>query len=518
MRASRFILGAALALLLLVIIYAVVAEPEWAQKTYWTAHYVENPWRVYQRSDGTFDDAAALALRRATGRAAPTPGDHILSATVITRNILSQEHRPERDRTGAPTRAALEQAHLRREMFDEARGHYMAALTGLGPRHMEARVGGAAAEEVRAAAAEEARGGAGTNEFDTNIEFIIDAAVGFAFGGLHELLANDPILAGLGWDFNNLTIFEDAAVDQTLAATAAQRREDLVRERRAAAKAAVADQGGVRGAGVAAYVELATQNTDDPQNTHDTGVLACLKAIVERLRADQAGAELPSPDAVAAEIRDRAAELSEGRAHRVADVEAVIARTRAGERVVAIGATDAECLGRVWLRAADPRNVAVRGQLRRAVFDALYDCWEDGIVGRKIVCVNGRTSRILAALILLDWDTRNWEVKKLEQFKNDIFAKAATVIAAEAATAAASDDPEMRRAGRLHLARTTAELSAVGDVSDAVAERLAGRMRDAIGAMVDAHVRELEDGLGVKGAIPAYLVAAVAAEAQAAVG
>jgi len=499
MRASTIFLGAALALLLIFIIYAVAKEPAWAQKNYWLSHYVESPWKVYRRSSGGFDDAAALALERATGRADPTPGDHILAATVITRNILAQEHRPARDAAGAPTRAALERARLRRGMFDEARLHYMAALEGLRPPGAPPRAGGG-------------------NDFDNNVEFIIDAAIGFAFGGLEELLANDPVLAGLGWDFNNVTVFQGFTVDEPLAAAAAQRREDLVRDRRAAAATAVAEQGGARGAGVATYVELATQNTDDPQNAHDVGVLACLKAIVERLRADQADAALPSPSEIAAEVRAQGEKFSDGRAHRVADVEAVIAATSEGERVITIGATDAECLGRVWLRAADPRNVAVRGQLRQATFDALYDCWEEGIAGRRIVCVNGRTSRILAALTLLDWDRRNWEVKKLEQFKNDIYAKAATVISAEAERAAASADPDTQRAGRAYLARTAAEIRAAGDVPEAAAERLAEQMRDAIGTMVAVYVRELEDDLGVKGAIPPYMVASVAEEAKAAVG
>jgi len=499
MRPTTVLLGAALILLLIFIVYAVAEDPRWAQKNYLLAHYVDNPWKVYRRSTGGFDEAAALALRRATGRINPTPGDHVLAATVITRNILSQEHRPARDAAGVPTRGALEQAHLRREMFDEARQHYMAALEGLQPRGAAPRVGGG-------------------NVFDDNIEFIINAAVGFAFGGLDELLANDPVLAGLGWDFNNVTVFEGFNVDEPLAAAAAVRREGLVRERQAVAKAVVAEQGGARGAGVATYVELATQNTDDPQNTHDTGVLACLRAIVERLRADQVGTTLPGPDEIVVEIRAQGEKLSEGRAHRVADVEAVIARTKVGERVVAIGVTDAECLSRVWLRASDPRNIAVRGQLRQAVFDSLYDCWEEGIVDRKIVCVNGRVSRLLSSLILLDWDKRNWEVKKLEQFKNDIYAAAALVITAEAERAANSDDPDMQRAGRLYLAQTAAEAISVGEVSDAASGRLADQMREAIGNAVNTYVRELEEDLGVKGAIPLYMVAAVTEEAKAAVG
>jgi hypothetical protein len=200
----------------------------------------------------------------------------------------------------------------------------------------------------------------------------------------------------------------------------------------------------------------------------------------------------------------------------VADVEAVIAATSEGERVITIGATDAECLGRVWLRAADPRNVAVRGQLRQATFDALYDCWEEGIAGRRIVCVNGRTSRILAALTLLDWDRRNWEVKKLEQFKNDIYAAAAKVIAAEAERAAAGGDGDLARAGRLYLARSMAEIEAIGEVPDAATAQLAEQMRAAIGVMVQKYGREVDED--AKGAIPPYLVAAITEEACAAVG
>lgn len=510
MKASTILLGAALVALLVFAIYAVSKEPAWAQKSYWTAHCVESPWRVYQRSAGDFDDAAALALQRATERPAPTAGDHILAATVITRNILAQEHRPARDGAGAPTPAALERAQLRRGMFDEARRHYMAALTGLWPA---AAVAAAAADAGVAPAPAPRRGG---NAFDDNADFIIGAAVGFAFGGLDELLANDPIVADFDWDFENVTHIDGFAVDLPLAEAAAQRRAGLVDARRAVARDAAAHHGGARAVGVATYVELATQNTDDPQNSHDTGVLACLRGVVERLRADQAGAVLPSPDEVAADIRALGAELSEGRAHRVADVEAVIARIKEGERVVTLGATDAECLGRVWLRVADPRNVAVRGQLRRAVFDALYDCWEEGIVGRKIVCVNGRTSRILASLILLDWDKRNWEVKKLEQFKNDIYAAAAKVIAAEAERAAAGGDGDLARAGRLYLARSMAEIEAIGEVPDAATAQLAEQMRAAIGVMVQKYVREVDED--AKGAIPPYLVAAITEEACAAVG
>jgi hypothetical protein len=503
MKAQTAILIALVLVVVALIIYAVAKDPAWAHKSYWLANFVESPWQVYRRSDGTFDEAAQMALRRAAGRTNPTPADHLLAATVITRNVLGQVNRLETEAGGGPTAASQERARLRRRMYDQARAHYMAALEGL--RRPAAAAGPA----------------------EANPGHIIDAAVEFAFGGVADLLLNDPLLAtaiGEDWDFADLTYIQIGPggplfVDLPLAAAAGQRREEALHARQRAAKEAAQEQGGARGAAVDTYLDLATQHTADPQNTHDPSVLACLRAIVARLRAEQGDiAELPTIAEVVADLEQNGGQYSEGRPNRVADAVAVAGRAAAGEWVVALDATDEECLRRVWARADDPRNAAVRAQLRQALFDSLVDAWEEGIAGRKIVCVNGRTSRILGSLVLLDCDKRNWEVKKLEQFKNDVFERAAAVIAAAAARAAESGDPALEKAGRSYLATTAAETRAIGEVPADAAARLAESMRAEIGQMVDDFVAALESDLGAAGAIPGYMVASVKAEAQAAVG
>jgi hypothetical protein len=506
MKASTVILIAVLAVILALIIYAVATDAAWAQKGYWLANFVESPWQVYRRSDGTFDEAAQLALRRATGRHNPTPADHFLSATVLTRNVLAQEHRPELGRDGRPTPAAQERARIRRDAFDQARTHYMAALEGL----------------------RTVRGGRGRapNTQGANPDQIIDAAVEFAFGGVAGLLAHDPLLAALvgeDWDFQaHFALFQGPQgvifVDQPLAMAAGQRREELVRERQRVAREAAKEQGGARGAGVDTYFELATQHTDDPQNAHDQGVLACLRAVIIRLREEQPSlAALPAVDDVVADLRANGDKYSDGRRYIVADAVAVAERTRAGERVITLDATDEECLRRVWARADDPRNAATKPQMRQALFDALVDAWEPGISGRNITCVNGRTTRILSALVLTDFDKRNWTVKKLEQFKNDIYEEAGKVIAVVATRAAESSEASMAAAGRSYLAKTAAELQAIGEIPADAADRLAESMRAEIGQMVDDYIVALENELGAKGAIPEQMVETVKAEAQAAV-
>jgi len=495
MKGAHILIVAVIAVLVILLAYAVAEDLPWSKKNYWTSNYIDDPWRVYQRSAGDFDDAAQLALERANGRDEPTPGDHILAATIITRNILDREHLPTRDATGAPTRAARERTNLRRGLFGDAREHFMAALNGLRnpPRN------------------------GGRNPYDANTGFIIDAATNFAFGGLTNLIANDPIAA----QTENITVINLdellPMVDQPLAQSAADRRAEKVSAQRTAARDAAKEQGGARGVAVDAYVGLATQHTDDPQNAHDPGVLACFRGIVARLRKDQDGQTLPTTDEITSDIVARGADLSEGRAHRVKDVLEVVERTKKEERVVAIGATDKECLQRVWLRCSDPRNVAVRNQLRQAIFDALYDAWEEGIDKRKIMCVNGRTTRILSSLVLIDWDTRNWEVKKLEQFKNDIYARAAAVIRSEAEKAAQSSDPGLQKAGQSYLVTSEEDIEAVNDVPEQAEEALANTMREAIREMVDAHISELENEHGIKNAIPTYMVDAVKEEAVAAV-
>jgi len=455
------------------IVYCIIAKPAWARSDYWQAHYLDSPWDVYARSSGGFDAAAELALHRATAAAQPTPAERMLAGTILMRNIVGQERRG--------TDPAETRQRIRR--FNEARGHFAAAIGGL-------------AEQKRPAADDAP---------------IVGAALEFAFGGLAELLQNDRLIAELiqddwGADAVQIPGFEDivrmhGGVDRQMAAAAGDQHRRIVAERRAAAAAAP-----TRVAGADAYVAMATQNTSDSQNVHDSGVLGCLKAIVERLREDQAGAALPTPQAIAAQIRAEGAALTDGHPERVADIEAVIRRTAEGERVVALGATDQECLQRVWLRADDPRNAAARGVIREAVTAALWDCWEIGFGGRHIVCVNGRSSRILGALVLTDWDRRNWEVKRLEQFKNDIYALAAAIIRAEAAAAAGSGDPDTRQAGRAYLAQTADDAAA----PEAALEMLAEKMRAAIGAMVDAQVA------ASGGAIPSYMAASIKEEAQAA--
>ncbi|MFA6166965.1 MAG: hypothetical protein WC700_10130 [Gemmatimonadaceae bacterium] len=466
MKSSSALLIAAVVVVVLLVVYMAVKDPEWAHPRYWVMNFVENPWQVYGRSDGTFDAAAQTALRRAGRRRNATAADHFLSATIITRNILGQE----------PRVRTPEAAQIRRDLFGRAGEHYLGALAALDtrPRGATAAPGEATAPRV------------------------IDAALDFAFAGLAAF--DDDVPAEV------LTVLFDTT---PVVAAAAKRREEILGGRVATAKAVAESAGGARGAAVAEYVRLATEHTSDGQNTHDVGVLSSLRAVVDRLRDDQRVVALPDPEDVERWLRDEGSALSEGRPEKVELALAVVARTRKQERVSALDITDEEALLRVFARADDPRNAEKRAAMRRMLFDNLVDCWEHD----NIVCVNGRTDRILATLVLLDWDRRNWDVRRFEDHKNEIFKLAGDTIRDVARAAAASGDPGERAAGASYLATSAQEMRAVGEVPEAAAARLAAAMRERVGRAVDEYVAALSPG-----AVPQWQVDSVRAEALAAVG
>jgi hypothetical protein len=515
MKATTALLIAALILVVVLVIYAVAKGGARETEDVDT----KDPWDTYERTDGTFDEAARQALHQATTRPDPEPGDHLLAATILARNVIGQEHRPQTDGAGHPTEAAQERTQQRRAAYDQARTHYMQALEGLGrPRPAPAAAAGAAAM----ARAERGR------PAPVEAERVIDEALGFAFGGFEALIANDQLLALLleapeqpgGLVPGNLTFFEGFGglfgVDMPLAEAAFRRQEDVVRERQEVASTVAQQHGGGAGVAAATYLNLAQCNTSDSQNVHDPGVIACYKATIQRLREDQGALDrLPGLDAIIGDVRRHGLMYSEGRPERVKMAALAIEEARKGEQVTVMDLKDEECVRRVWARADDPRNKANKGKLRQALFDALVNSWEGPEGARKIVCVYGRISQQLGSLVLLDWDKRNWVVKKLEQFKNDVYIRAEKTIRAVAQAASESDDPDMQSAGRQFLTTSFKEQKAI-EVKPKAAKKLRDDMRLEVSLMIDRYLQELE-AEGVKGGIPDHMIDKVKEEALAAI-
>ena len=521
--------------LILVIAYAAKHQPGWAHLDYWKAHYVEGPDQIYDRSAGSYDEAAALALQRSEDAPAPTPADHHRAATIIHRNIIAQEHRPRVGPDGTPPADDRELSRLRHGMFGRAREHYMAALTGLTDTAVARDEADRAVrrfglpayapdgeEPPEAPARGEVPGRPGA-------EFIVDAALEFAFGGLETLLNNDPLLAVIfaeDWGPDGAGGLQGVDIvivpDGELADFAQNRREASIQTRRAAAAEVADTRGGGAGTRAGAYLDLSSRNTSDSQNSHDPSVNAAKKAIVVRLRADQGAYDrLPTLDQIVDEVRKGTDDFSRDprtgmpRPALTEKAVAVVRRAHNGERSSSATASDEEVLRRVWARGDDTQNAERKGLMRQAAYDALVDSWERGIGGDKIQCVDGRISRMLGSLVWLDHDEKNWQMRRLEQHKNDIFSKAAEVIRAAASEAAEQTaDAGLQAVGKSYLASSSAELAQIGDVDAAKERAWVEATRARIGRMVDDHVATL--AREAPGTIPKHAIEGVKKEALAA--
>ena len=241
------------------------------------------------------------------------------------------------------------------------------------------------------------------------------------------------------------------------------------------------------GAAANAYLDMAITHTNDTQNSHDTTVISCLKSILKRIRHDQLGMELPTTDEIINHIRST--DYSDNRPELTELAIETIKHIEQGHLIMALESTDKECLQRIWLRASDPKNAEVKEKIYQAIFDALIDSWEyDDNNEKKMVCVNGRSSRILSSLVLLDWDKSNWDIKRLEQIKNDIFEQVRQLIDEIAHGAISSDDIEMNKVGRLYFANSLDEINEIGEINEAANEKLNMQMRNAIIELIDNYM------------------------------
>lgn len=497
-------------LVICLVAYAAKNQPGWAHLDYWKAHYAETPDQILARSAGGYDDAAALALQRSEGHPNPTAADHLRAATIIHRNVLSQEHRP-RSATNA---ADVELSRLRETMFGRARNHYASALANLTNREVARDE---AARAVRRFALPHSPDNPpeapprGEVEGQPGPAFIIDAALEFAFNGLATLVDNDPLLMHITFP----------PVDGGLVSLAEDRQLQTIRTRREAAKEVAENTNSTR---AEAFLDLSQRNTSDPQNSHDPSVNAAKKAIVERLREDQGDYErLPTLGQIIDEINldsddfSRDPRTAQPRPALTEKAVAVVVRASNGERSSSAQATDEEVLRRVWARANDRQNSEKRDLMRQAVYDALVDSWERGIGGDKIQCVDGRISRVVGALSLLDHDQENWGMQRLEQHKNDIYKMAADVIRAAAVEAAEqSEDGEMRKVGKSYLAVTPAELREIGDVDEAKEKDWTDATLARVAEAIDAYIADINER--TPGAVPGHAIDGIKREALAALG
>ena len=201
---------------------------------------------------------------------------------------------------------------------------------------------------------------------------------------------------------------------------------------------------------------------------------------------------------------------------------AVIEKIKEGEKITALEidgepTTDAMCLQYVWNRTNHPNNASKKNQMRQAIFDNLLDSWELNAISkvREIVCVTGRATRIISSLTLLDFDEQNWEVKKFEEFKNEIFIRVKNIIQEEAIKATHDPNEDIQNAGKMYTATTLEEFNLITKPTQEATAELNTRIKESISNMIDSYVINIEKEFNTN--IPNYMKNSVKKEAIASI-
>lgn len=397
-------LGATIAIALTVVlicllIWVVVRRPTWGHLAYWKAHFKESPDQILDRSDGTFDEEARLALERTRAR-------------LENPNIQGAERLRDHNRISRIIRFAMLPAELL-NLFNRG-GGARARLQNLS-RQLEMQ-----RREIL------------TRMLETNEAF-----------ELQDRMATELLLEVDG--LQNLGLL---GVDDTIAPLM-RVKEKNVKRRREEAK----ELGETAGAQAEIFLDLSQTHTNDPESVHDPSVVADLRHIIRNLKRDTHTAAL-AREVTVGEIIDNFRENSDeyskdprtGRPRPLLtsrDVVPVLEfiRDSGASMLICSGMSepgelqtiqDEEVLRLVWARTQHPNNLAEAGKMRQALYDAMIDCWKEGIEGPKIICVQGRIGRMVGSLAHHDFDTDNWEIDTFEAISNEIMEAAKEVLRAMA--------------------------------------------------------------------------------------
>lgn len=188
------------------------------------------------------------------------------------------------------------------------------------------------------------------------------------------------------------------------------------------------------------YTERAIENTEDPQNVHDSKVNQDLRTTLERLKQQAPRGISPTQSITEARnyINANFIGTKQDKAMRVLNMIAQ------GNRITSLGSKEDEVFMYTWERSNHPNNEEQQDIIRNAIVDSLIDCFEHG----NMVCINGRCGRVLASLATIDFDDNVGAVNTFENYKNEIFREANKIIQSEIDKAKESSDAEIKAVGK----------------------------------------------------------------------
>jgi hypothetical protein len=168
--------------------------------------------------------------------------------------------------------------------------------------------------------------------------------------------------------------------------------------------------------------------TSDYQNTMDITVMRSIKTIINILKESYYDLETP----INADIIDIINYYKENPHYskhivtgmnRLPFLEMVIniLKNASTSRGHIYNVSVADLIVLLWERIHHPNNKNTIEQLKQALYDALFDCWNRGVGIFIPYCNNGQIAILVGMLAINDFDERTWNIQRTEFIKNDIY-------------------------------------------------------------------------------------------------
>jgi len=165
------------------------------------------------------------------------------------------------------------------------------------------------------------------------------------------------------------------------------------------------------------YLAASVETVSDAQNVHDTAVV---DAATETVRALRSTALRRGPVETMAEVRQKIAQMPSRRAEATKTLDSLTDACM----VSSINTSLPALLELVWDRSLCPANKDNRDNIQEAIVNALADSVEHG----HVVCVSGRSQRLIGALATLDYEDSVGALNTHNALKNEIYTECSKLV------------------------------------------------------------------------------------------
>lgn len=224
------------------------------------------------------------------------------------------------------------------------------------------------------------------------------------------------------------------------------RADNATVEKSVAARKEVAQQKTTTADAMDKFFETSIQYTEDPQNVHDSGVIGDLNKTLLRLRS-YGGEDSKVAIEEARKFINTKYSKDPLNENKVKSALIALDKVAEGNYIESYNDSEDKIFSYVWGRSKHNDNKDQADIVKEAIIDSLASAVENG----SLVCIGGRTARVLNSLATIDTDdTISNAAMTQEAYRNQIFTETRNIISSRIEAAKNSDNEEYANVGKLY--------------------------------------------------------------------